>query len=111
MFIASSPNTVIESKIRVYEMLGAEVYLYFDYTGSSMTARVDPRTTARAAKKKAATKAPAAKTAAKTTAAEAVVEEVKEAVVKEVEEKKEKVVDADIKEVAAAAKETVKDTG
>ena len=65
------------------------------------------RTTARAAKKKAATKAPAAKT----TAAEAVVEEVKEAVVKEVEEKKEKVVDADIKEVAAAAKETVKDTG
>ena len=30
---------------------------------------------------------------------------------KEVEEKKEKVVDADIKEVAAAAKETVKDTG
>jgi multiple sugar transport system ATP-binding protein len=28
-------------------MLGAEVYLYFDYAGSSMTARVDPRTTAR----------------------------------------------------------------
>ena len=27
MFIASSPNTVIESKIRVYEMLGAEVLL------------------------------------------------------------------------------------
>ena len=47
MFIASSPNTVIESKIRVYEMLGAEVYLYFDYAGASMTARVDPRTTAR----------------------------------------------------------------
>ena len=30
-----------------YEMLGAEVFLYFDYEGSSMTARVDPRTTAR----------------------------------------------------------------
>ena len=28
-------------------MLGAEVYLYFDYAGASMTARVDPRTTAR----------------------------------------------------------------
>ena len=28
-------------------MLGAEVFLYFDYEGSSMTARVDPRTTAR----------------------------------------------------------------
>ncbi len=47
MFIESSPNTVIESSIRVYEMLGAEVYLYFDFAGSSMTARVDPRTTAR----------------------------------------------------------------
>lgn len=47
MFIESSPKTVIESKIRVYEMLGAEVYLYFDYEGSSMTARVDPRTMAR----------------------------------------------------------------
>ena len=47
MFIESSPNTVIEATIRVYEMLGAEVYLYFDYEGSNMTARVDPRTTAR----------------------------------------------------------------
>ena len=47
MFIEASPDTVIEAKIRVYEMLGAEVLLYFDYEGSSMTARVDPRTTAR----------------------------------------------------------------
>ena len=47
MFIEASPNTVIEATIRVYEMLGAEVYLYFDYEGSNMTARVDPRTTAR----------------------------------------------------------------
>ena len=47
MFIASSPNTVIEATIRVYEMLGAEVYLHFDYEGTTMTARVDPRTTAR----------------------------------------------------------------
>ena len=46
-FLAKSPNTVIEAKIRVYEMLGAEVFLYFDYEGSSMTARVDPKTTAR----------------------------------------------------------------
>ena len=49
MFIEASPNTVIEAKIRVYEMLGAEVFLYFDYEGASMTARVDPRTTARQA--------------------------------------------------------------
>ena len=46
-FLAKSPNTVIEATIRVYEMLGAEVYLYFDYEGANMTARVDPRTTAR----------------------------------------------------------------
>ena len=46
-FIEKSQDTVIESTIRVYEMLGAEVYLYFDYAGSNMTARVNPRTTAR----------------------------------------------------------------
>jgi multiple sugar transport system ATP-binding protein len=47
MFIETSPNTVIETTIRVYELLGAEVYLYFDYAGVQMTARVDPRTTAK----------------------------------------------------------------
>ncbi len=46
-FLKASPDTVIESTIRVYELLGAEVFLYFDFQGSSMTARVDPRTTAR----------------------------------------------------------------
>ncbi len=46
-FIAKSPNTVIEAPIRVYELLGAEVNLYFDYEDAAMTARVDPRTTAR----------------------------------------------------------------
>ena len=38
---------MIEATIRVYELLGAEVYLHFDYEGATMTARVDPRTTAR----------------------------------------------------------------
>ena len=47
MFIESSPETVVESTIRVYELLGAEVFLYFDVEGFPMTARVDPRTTAR----------------------------------------------------------------
>ena len=42
----ANPN-VIESTIKVYELLGAEVYLYFDYAGVQMTARVDPRTTAK----------------------------------------------------------------
>ncbi len=46
-FIAKSPDTVIEATIRVYEMLGAEVFLYFDYAGAGMTARVEPSTTAR----------------------------------------------------------------
>lgn len=47
MFIEASPDTVVESTIRVYELLGAEVFLYFDVEGFPMTARVDPRTTAR----------------------------------------------------------------
>jgi len=67
------------------------------------------RTTARTAKKKAAAKAATAAKA--TTKAAEAVEEVKDAAVKEVEPKSEKAVEADIKEVAAAAKETVKDTG
>ena len=46
-FIEMSPNSVVESTIKVYELLGAEVYLYFDVEGFPMTARVDPRTTAR----------------------------------------------------------------
>jgi len=47
MFIESSPNSVVESTVKVYELLGAEVNLYFDVEGTQMTARVDPRTTAR----------------------------------------------------------------
>jgi multiple sugar transport system ATP-binding protein len=47
MYIESSPNSVLESTVKVYELLGAEVYLYFDIAGAQITARVDPRTTAR----------------------------------------------------------------
>ena len=47
MFIETSKESVIECQINVYELLGAEVYLYFDCEGFPMTARVDPRTTAR----------------------------------------------------------------
>ena len=46
-FIASSPQSVFESTVRVYELLGAEVYLYFDLEEFPITARVDPRTTSR----------------------------------------------------------------
>ena len=45
--VAAHPETVIESTVRVYELLGAEVYLYFDYAGANFTARVKPSTTAR----------------------------------------------------------------
>ena len=48
MFIDASPNTTLQAKIHVYELLGAEVYLYFDYNDTQLTARVDPRTTAKA---------------------------------------------------------------
>ena len=46
-FINSSPNSVINTNIKVYELLGAEVFLYFDFAGTQMTARVNPRTTLR----------------------------------------------------------------
>ncbi|MBQ2802078.1 MAG: sn-glycerol-3-phosphate ABC transporter ATP-binding protein UgpC [Lachnospiraceae bacterium] len=47
VMIETHPNAVIESTIKVYELLGAEVYLYFDLAEFPMTARVDPRTTVR----------------------------------------------------------------
>lgn len=47
VFINSTPDSVIEATIRVYELLGAEVYLYFDIDQFNCTARVNPRTTAR----------------------------------------------------------------
>ena len=37
-------DSVIEATIKVYELLGAEVYLYYDFGGTQMTARVNPRT-------------------------------------------------------------------
>ena len=43
----STAKCVFESKVKVYELLGAEVFLYFDLAEFPMTARVDPRTTAR----------------------------------------------------------------
>ena len=45
--LAAHPETVIESTVRVYELLGAEVYLYFDFAGGNLTARVKPGTKAR----------------------------------------------------------------
>ena len=47
IMISSQPDAVIETTIRLYELLGAEVYLYFDLGAFPCTARVNPRTTAR----------------------------------------------------------------
>ncbi|MBO7333918.1 MAG: ATP-binding cassette domain-containing protein, partial [Lachnospiraceae bacterium] len=47
MFIETSPNSVFESTVKVYELLGAEVFLYFDLDEFPITARVDPRSTSR----------------------------------------------------------------
>ena len=47
LFIESSPESIIDAKINIYEMLGAEVYLYFTIDQFDITARVNARTTAR----------------------------------------------------------------
>ena len=47
-FIAMSKDSSLEATVRVYELLGAEVFLYFDIDETiPVTARVNPRTTAR----------------------------------------------------------------
>ncbi|MBR2257829.1 MAG: sn-glycerol-3-phosphate ABC transporter ATP-binding protein UgpC [Blautia sp.] len=38
----------MNSTVKVYELLGAEVFLYFDVNGTQVTARVEPNTTAKA---------------------------------------------------------------
>ncbi|MBR3636506.1 MAG: sn-glycerol-3-phosphate ABC transporter ATP-binding protein UgpC [Lachnospiraceae bacterium] len=47
MYVETSPMSVFESTIKVYELLGAEVFLYFDLEMFPMTARVNSRTMAR----------------------------------------------------------------
>ena len=47
MFISNSPDTSFEATVKVYEMLGAEVFLYFTVETFDITVRVNPRTTAR----------------------------------------------------------------
>ena len=47
MFIEASPSVPMTSTVKVYELLGAEVFLYFDVNGTQITARVDPRTNAK----------------------------------------------------------------
>ena len=41
-FISNSPDSVIESTIKVYELLGAEVFLYFDEQHRTHAVRLEP---------------------------------------------------------------------
>ena len=43
----ADPGTVIHAPIHLYELLGSEVYLYFNLEDSTMIARVSPATSAR----------------------------------------------------------------
>ena len=45
--IQDCADGAMASQVKVYELLGAEVFLYFDVNGTQVTARVDPRTTSR----------------------------------------------------------------
>ena len=47
IMVSSSPDSVVETTIKLYELLGAEVYLYFDIDQFACIAKVNPRTTAR----------------------------------------------------------------
>ena len=46
-WLDASPKSIIDAVVRVYELLGAEVFLYFDVEEANFTARVNPRTAAR----------------------------------------------------------------
>ena len=46
-FVAAHPEASFAATVRVYELLGAEVFLYFAVDDYDITARVDPRTEAR----------------------------------------------------------------
>ena len=45
-------ESIVEAKIRVYELMGAEVYLYFDLGDDQITARVKPSTKAKVGEKR-----------------------------------------------------------
>ena len=40
-FISKNPDKVLTAKLEVSELMGSESYLYLDYSGQKLTARVD----------------------------------------------------------------------
>ena len=47
MFLSTATTGVIECDVDITEMMGAENFLYLDCQGTPLTARVDPRSTAK----------------------------------------------------------------
>ena len=47
MFLSAAKTGIIEADVEITEMMGAETYLYLNCEGIPLTARVDPRSTAR----------------------------------------------------------------
>lgn len=47
MFLSTAKTGIIDADVEITEMMGAETYLYLNCEGISLTARVDPRSTAR----------------------------------------------------------------
>ena len=47
MFLSAANTGVIDCDVEITEMMGAETYLYLNCEGIPLTARVDPRSTAR----------------------------------------------------------------
>lgn len=50
-FLAANPKSVVNTTVEVSELMGNEVYLYLDYAGNRMTARVAPDTKSRSGDK------------------------------------------------------------
>ncbi|MDE5564096.1 MAG: TOBE domain-containing protein, partial [Oscillospiraceae bacterium] len=48
VYLNSATTGIIDCNVEITEMMGAETYLYLDCEGIPLTARVSPRTTARA---------------------------------------------------------------
>jgi multiple sugar transport system ATP-binding protein len=46
-FLTAHPKSVIDAVVEVSELMGSEVYLYLDYHGARLTARVAPDTTSK----------------------------------------------------------------
>lgn len=47
MFLSNAKTGIVDAAVDITEMLGAETFLYLTVAGNSLTARVDPRSTAR----------------------------------------------------------------